>query len=172
MIINGVIYVKKEIRQDIMPNRKTDENFWILYITNGKILMYNKKDNIFEIYNSMEEIEKYFITLEDFMDVCSYLGNNLVLPAGGELMIDGKKAFCLKDKAEYIALYRFGRRVIVKGLGENEEYKMIAINSPEYKKYVVDYKINPEYADKKQVYYAIVSQIYKKAKKDDQELTR
>ena len=49
---------------------------------------------------------------------------------------------------------------------------MIAINNPEFKKYVIDYKVNPEYSDKKQVYYAIISQIYKKMKKDDQELTR
>ena len=172
MIINGSIYVKKEKRPDLMPNHKPDENFWIFYISNEKILMYNQKDNQLEVYNSLEEIEKYFIKLEDFLDICTYLGNNLILPAGSELNINGKKVFCLKDRAEYIALYHFGRRVIIKGLEEDSEYKMIAINNPEFKKYVIDYKVNPEYSDKKQVYYAIISQIYKKMKKDDQELTR
>ena len=201
MIINGTIYVKKEIGYILKPEliedengiRKAtkeelelirffnpeafkkertidlDENFWIIFSTSDKIYMHNHNQSTFEVYNNIDEVKSHFIPLESFLSQSSYLGKKLILPAGSEFTKNGKTVFCTKDKAEYIILFILADALIIKGLDEAGEYRLISRFNPEFSQYIIGNEINPEYSDKKQVYQDIIAQIYQKGKKDNQE---
>ena len=115
MILNGTVYLKKEliincnpeiIVQDkeglrspteqeqnlvnnilsnfLQPKEVYDEDFWLVFATNEKIFMYNPNKEIYEQYDNLEEINKRFITLEQFLKESYYVGRNLMQPAGTE----------------------------------------------------------------------------------------
>ena len=202
MILNGTIYLKKEliincnpkiIVQDkeglrspteqeqnlvnnilsnfLQPKEVYDEDFWLVFATNEKIFMYNPNKEIYEQYDNLEEINKRFITLEQFLKESYYVGRNLMQPAGTEWVKNGKSTFFTKDIAEYIILFRLGKRLIVRNL-ETGEYKIVSSTNQAFKKYYLEEKINPEFCDKNGIYQDIIAQIYHKGKKDNQGLER
>ena len=205
MIINGTIYVKKEMKYRIKPRvfledfngiriatpeelefiklfdsqrfeQKTeidlDENFWIIFLAGNKIFMHNHNKGTYEEYNNIDEVNERFISLESYIEQSSYLGKQLILPAGSEIIKNGRNVYLTKPRPEYIILYILHDSLIIKELEGNQEYKLISRFNPEFSKYVIDNEINPEYADKNQVYQDIIAQIYHKGKKDNQELQR
>ena len=149
-----------------------DEDFWILFITNHKIFMHNHNLGTFEEYNSLEEVAQRFIPLEYFLQQASYLGKKLVIPAGSEIIKNGKQIFSTKQIPEYIILYLLNDVLIVKELKGNQEYRLISRFNPKFRKYEIDHEIDLEYSNKEQIFQAIVSQIYNKNKKDYQERQR
>lgn len=202
MILNGTVYLKKEliincnpeiIVQDkeglrspteqeqnlvnnilsnfLQPKEVYDEDFWLVFATNEKIFMYNPNKEIYEQYDNLEEINKRFITLEQFLKESYYVGRNLMQPAGTERVKNGKSTFFTKDIAEYIILFRLGKRLIVRNL-ETGEYKIVSSTNQAFKKYYLEEKINPEFCDKYGIYQDIIAQIYHKGKKDNQGLER
>ena len=202
MILNGTVYLKKEliissnpkiIVQDekglrtpteqeqnlvnsilsnfLQPKEIYDEDFYLIFATNEKIYMYNPDKVRYEEYNSLEEINKNFITLEQFLEESYYVGRNLMQPAGTETIKNGKSLFYTKDKAEYIILFRLAKRIIVRNL-ETGEYKIASGANQAFKKYYLENKVNPEFCNKLEVYQDIIAQIYHKGKKDNQDLER
>ena len=153
-------------------NIKIDENFWILFITNNRIFMYNHNQKIFEEYSSFDEIKEKFITLESFLNYASYLGKKLVIPDGTEIIRNGKKVYCTKPIPEYIILYILEDALIVKELTGNGEYRLISRFNPEFSKYELDHEIDPAYSNKEQVFQDIVSQIYHNNREDKEERQR
>lgn len=205
MIINGTIYVKKEMEYRIIPRifvegfngirpakpeeldlirlfdpqsveQKSeidlDENFWIIFLAGNKIFMHNHNQGTYEEYNNMNEVNHRFISLESYIEQSSYFGKQLILPAGSEIIKNGKNIYLTKPKPEYIILYILNDSLIIKELEGNQEYRLISRFNPNFSKYIIGDEINPEYADKKQVYQDIIAQIYHKWKKDSEEMKR
>ena len=193
MILNGTVYVKKEVKHTITTqliikdssgnifNPKSsetkekidlDENFWLLFATGNKIFMHNHNQGTLEEYQSIEEVNEKFIPLEQFLEQSSYYGRKLILPAGSEFTKNGKTFFYTKDKEKYIILFILNDALIIKSLEEDPEYRLVSRFNPEFSKYVIGNEINPEYFDKRRVYQDIIAQIYHKEKKEDQEMKR
>lgn len=200
LLMNGTIYLKKEIikkshfvvRQEDalrLPNnletevlkaffpelfkneKEIDENFWLIFATEANIKMYNCNSKEVETYPNAEDVDSNFISLEEFIEKSTYVGRTLLIPAGTEVIKNGKNIFYTEDKAQYIILYCLEERLIVRDLNSGK-YEIVASTNPEFKKYTVKKEVNPEYADKKEVYQDIVSQIYHNEKEYNQGLER
>ena len=200
MIMNGTVYLKKEIirkpyflvNEDgnnrlpsdfeteilkaILPElfkeeKEIDENFWLAFATASNIIMYNCNTKEYATYSNIEEIDLRFISLEKFLEKSTYVGRTLLIPAGTEVIKNGKNIFYTEDKAQYIILYCLEERLIVRDLNSGK-YEIVASTNSEFKKYIVKKEVNPEYADKKEVYQDIVSQIYHNEKEYNQGLER
>lgn len=195
MYSNGTIYVKKKIvinleiktadgtrkvseeekrflkalYPDLFSENKIDENFWLFFFNNDKVLMVNHEQGTHEVLDSLNDMEERFITLASFLNQSSYLGKKLILPAGTEFIKNGKLVLSTKPREEYIILYVLDDALIIKELKGKEEYRLISRFNPDFSKYVLADKINPEFNNKSQVYQAIIRQIYKKYRKEEQE---
>ena len=195
MYSNGTIYVKKKIvinleiktadgtrkvseeekrflkalYPDLFSENKIDENFWLFFFNNDKVLMVNHEQGTHEVLDSLNDMEERFITLASFLNQSSYLGKKLILPAGTEFIKNGKLVLSTKPREEYIILYVLDDALIIKELKGKEEYRLISRFNPDFSKYVLADEINPEFNNKSQVYQAIIRQIYKKYRKEEQE---
>lgn len=195
MYSNGTIYVKKKIvinleiktadgtrkvseeekrflkalYPDLFSENKIDENFWLFFFNNDKVLMVNHEQGTHEVLDSLNDMEERFITLASFLNQSSYLGKKLILPAGTEFIKNGKLVLSTKPREEYIILYVLDDALIIKKLKGKEEYRLISRFNPDFSKYVLADEINPEFNNKSQVYQAIIRQIYKKYRKEEQE---
>ena len=195
MYSNGTIYVKKKIvinleiktadgtrkvseeekrflkalYPDLFSENKIDENFWLFFFNNDKVLMVNHEQGTHEVLDSLNDMEERFITLASFLNQSSYLGKKLILPAGTEFIKNGKLVLSTKPREEYIILYILDDALIIKELKGKEEYRLISRFNPDFSKYVLADEINPEFNNKSQVYQAIIRQIYKKYRKEEQE---
>ena len=148
---------------------KIDENFWLFFFNNDKVLMVNHEQGTHEVLDSLNDMEERFITLASFLNQSSYLGKKLILPAGTEFIKNGKLVLSTKPREEYIILYVLDDALIIKELKGKEEYRLISRFNPDFSKYVLADEINPEFNNKRQVYQAIIRQIYKKYRKEEQE---
>ena len=200
LLMNGTIYLKKEIikkshfvvRQEDalrLPNnletevlkaffpelfkneKEIDENFWLIFATEANIKMYNCNSKEVETYPNAEDVDSNFISLEEFIEKSTYVGKNLVIPAGTEVNKNGKSVFYTEDKDKYIILYHLEDRIIIRDL-ESGEYKIVAKGNPKFQNYSVKKEVNPEYSNKEEVYLDIVRQIYHKGRTDNQNLER
>ena len=195
MYSNGTIYVKKKIvinleiktadgtrkvseeekrflkalYPDLFSENKIDENFWLFFFNNDKVLMVNHEQGTHEVLDSLNDMEERFITLASFLNQSSYLGKKLILPAGTEFIKNGKLVLSTKPREEYIILYVLDDALIIKELKGKEEYRLISRFNPDFSKYVLADEINPEFNNKSQVYQAIIRKIYKKYRKEEQE---
>ena len=195
MYSNGTIYVKKKIvinleiktadgtrkvseeekrflkalYPDLFSENKIDENFWLFFFNNDKVLMVNHEQGTHEVLDSLNDMEERFTTLASFLNQSSYLGKKLILPAGTEFIKNGKLVLSTKPREEYIILYVLDDALIIKELKGKEEYRLISRFNPDFSKYVLADEINPEFNNKSQVYQAIIRQIYKKYRKEEQE---
>ena len=195
MYSNGTIYVKKKIVINLeiktadgtrkvseeekrflkalypylFSENKIDENFWLFFFNNDKVLMVNHEQGTHEVLDSLNDMEERFITLASFLNQSSYLGKKLILPAGTEFIKNGKLVLSTKPREEYIILYVLDDALIIKELKGKEEYRLISRFNPDFSKYVLADEINPEFNNKSQVYQAIIRQIYKKYRKEEQE---
>ena len=142
--INSKIFVIKKEKQKEM-NLGDDESFFLLDEIQKKMYRIDQYDisekNIND--NGYEKITNNYLSLEDLLDECIYIGEY-------KTNVFGEKIFVIYETDGYIIF-------------KNKENEIcINVNSPISLKNTGEKIIYPEYKDKKQMKEIIVSQINKK----------